>query len=711
MKITKLKIKNFRKLNNCSINLSDEKTLFVGANNSGKTSAMHALMLFLGNESRRFKFTDIPISHWETINNIGESWLKSNIEEHIGCKEKWQEFCPCLYVTLSDFKEHELPKIKHIIPDLSWDLTKPLQVCLFYEPKNLDNFKENFVKYINQINKVDCKEKPLPLPHSLREFLEQNINKYFSIQSYLVDINNQSSIYPLSDYPFEDIFKLSIIPAQRKFADSTDIDSRSNNLSEELSNFYKKHLNPKTLPTQEDINALLNIRDLQGSLTTQLNKAFEESIQELQSLGYPSANYDPDIMLESFIDSSEILRQNTRIKFGNTSGSSLPEELNGLGYRNLIYIFFKLLTFRAEWQKIGKASESDKTIEPIHLVLIEEPEAHLHSQVQQVFVKKAYEILTKGQNQDLFTTQIAISTHSSYIIHEIGFESLHYFKRCNDQSIFSSKAIDLSNVFNEDDEKNKKFVSRYLRTVHCDLFFANAIILVEGSAERMLLPYFIRYHFPKLNSSYISILEINGAHAHRFKPLIEALGVPTLVLTDLDPVNQQGKKTRPKRGDNQESSCDNLEKWLELPNRNLETVLDYPNDSKEIENTFISYQKEISIEFNQTEELVIPYTFEDSIVFSNIKIFENTKMMKNTTGMLQKMHKAVQEPNLESCCEKVFEALSGEKAKMALDILYEFDPNSENELFNPPNYIKDGLEWLINKLGLYNEEISDEQCR
>lgn len=44
MKISKIRIKNFRKLRDCHINLSDKETLFVGANNSGKTSAMHALM-------------------------------------------------------------------------------------------------------------------------------------------------------------------------------------------------------------------------------------------------------------------------------------------------------------------------------------------------------------------------------------------------------------------------------------------------------------------------------------------------------------------------------------------------------------------------------------------------------------------------------------------------------------------------------------------
>ena len=73
--------------------------------------------------------------------------------------------------------------------------------------------------------------------------------------------------------------------------------------------------------------------------------------------------------------------------------------------------------------------------------------------------------------------------------------------------------------------------------------------------------------------------------------------------------------------------------------------------------------------------------------------------MKNTTGMLKKMHEATLELNLEECCQKAFEALNGEKAKMALDILYEFEPQGK-ELFSPPNYIKDGLEWLSEELGL-----------
>lgn len=703
MKISKIRIKNFRKLRDCHINLSDKETLFVGSNNSGKTSAMHALMFFLGNEPSKFKFTDFPINNWEAINSIGESWIKENIDADIfNSGKEWQEYCPCLQICLSNIKAQELPKIKHLIPDLSWELEHPLHICLFYEPKDINKLRIDFIKYISQIRALDYQGTELPLPNSLKEFLEKNINLYFSIKAYLVDSNDSSILSPLPSYPFKEVFKLSIIPAQRKFADSTEIDSRSSNLSEELSNFYNRHLNPKILPTQEDLNTLLNIKHLQDSLSLQLNDSFSEYINELKKLGYPSENYDPNIILESFIDNSEILKQNTKIKFGDKS-SPLPEELNGLGYRNLIYIFFKLLSFKAEWQKVGKSIGADsETPAPIHLVLIEEPEAHLHSQVQQVFVKKAYEILTKDlQDENFFTTQMVISTHSSYIIHEIGFENLHYFKRCKEEENFHTEAIDLSNVFEKDNEKNKKFVSRYLRTIHCDLFFANAIILVEGSAERMLLPYFIRHHFQQLESSYISLLEVNGAHAHRFKPLIEALGVPCLVLTDLDSTYQQ-KKVIPLLNQGQESSCDNLTKWLNLADRTLDIVLDIPDNEKVVKNTFISYQKKIKIQWNNQEKIVIPYTFEDSIVFSNIQIFKDTEIMKGTTGMLKKMHKATLESNLNECCQKVFEALDGEKAKMALDILYEFEPQG-NELFSPPNYINDGLEWLSQKLGLISK--------
>jgi len=74
--------------------------------------------------------------------------------------------------------------------------------------------------------------------------------------------------------------------------------------------------------------------------------------------------------------------------------------------------------------------------------------------------------------------------------------------------------INLSDVFGDGSE-TERFVTRYLRSQHCDLFFADAAILVEGPAEKMLVPNFIRGGYKFLTQCYITILEINGSHAHR----------------------------------------------------------------------------------------------------------------------------------------------------------------------------------------------------
>lgn len=53
MRITRIDIQNFRKLKSCRVELAEKETIFVGANNSGKTSAMDALMLFLKKSKRK----------------------------------------------------------------------------------------------------------------------------------------------------------------------------------------------------------------------------------------------------------------------------------------------------------------------------------------------------------------------------------------------------------------------------------------------------------------------------------------------------------------------------------------------------------------------------------------------------------------------------------------------------------------------------------
>jgi len=69
MRIEFVEIQNFRKLCSCRVEFAEETTVFVGANNSGKTSAMDALILFLS-EKKRFTTTDFTLSNWIEINKI-----------------------------------------------------------------------------------------------------------------------------------------------------------------------------------------------------------------------------------------------------------------------------------------------------------------------------------------------------------------------------------------------------------------------------------------------------------------------------------------------------------------------------------------------------------------------------------------------------------------------------------------------------------------
>ncbi|MBW3244989.1 hypothetical protein KUV57_20220 [Epibacterium sp. DP7N7-1] len=86
-----------------------------------------------------------------------------------------------------------------------------------------------------------------------------------------------------------------------------------------------------------------------------------------------------------------------------------------------------------------------------------------------------------------------------------------------------SSVVNLTQAFGNETESSR-FVTRYISAKHADLFFADAVVLVEGSAERMMLPNFIKKDFQRLNQGYITIIEVGGSHAHKLKGLMDTLG-------------------------------------------------------------------------------------------------------------------------------------------------------------------------------------------
>ncbi|MEZ8039066.1 MULTISPECIES: ATP-dependent nuclease [Vibrio] len=716
MKISFVDIQNFRKLKCCRVEFAKEQTLLVGANNSGKTSATDALICFL-DKGKKITSTDFTLCNWIALNEFAEFWMKQGAT--IAELPEWQPYCPSLDVWI-DADVKEVQRVSHLIPTLKWN-GEPLGVRLIYQPKDLDRLRENYVRERDAVVKVN-KDKQLSLwPRDFKDYLKEKLHVEFEIKAYLLDPSKKDETQTLSNDsicfdadPFKGIFRVDTIEAQRGFSDPhSDLGKPASSLSSQLNEYYKRHLNPSDMPEAEDLDALEAVEKAQIEFDSRLDKAFEKTLGEIKELGYPGFT-DPDIRLSSRLNPIDTLEHDAAVifdvrkqNFGDNT-FSLPEQYNGLGYKNLIHIIFQLITFRDRWLKVGKIgkkrSEEDTAIEPIHLVLVEEPEAHLHAQVQQVFVRKAYKVLREyGAVEANLTTQMVISTHSSYVAYEAGFESLRYFKRkpaSKEQPTPQAEVVNLATVFpsekkNETDvSSTSKFVSRYLKTTHCDLFFANGVILVEGAAERMLLPHFISNHHQDLRRSYISILEIGGAHAQRLRPLIELLGLPTLVITDTDACDSLGKKALPKRGASLESGSETLKSWFDFSNLTLDDLLDLPPERKVKSNVRVSFQYGIQTKLTpkaRTTKEVIPYTFEDAVALTNFELF---KKLSNSTGMVKKMHLATKMTTLNACCNAMYKALDGEKAKMALDLLFDVEPN---ELL-VPEYISEGLVWLEGEL-------------
>lgn len=712
MNIDFVKIKNFRKLHSCKIEFSSEETIFVGANNSGKTTAMDALITFL--KKKDFKTQDFTITNWSELNRVAKTWVtKETLDETDKSLNLLEPHLPSLDLWIN-VEESELHYVSHIIPTLDWSGSK-LGLRMILEPKDINKLIEDYILHYKKANtlKSTSKTKVKLWPKDFWDFCEQKLNTYFSIKAYILDpskphIDQELTEFniPLEGDPLQGLIKIDIINAQRGFSDanteSTD-ENTSKKLSNQLRKYYEDHLNPSIDPNEDDIKALDSIEQAKKVFDSNLQKSFAPSIEELSFLNYPGFG-NPNIRLSSDIKTTDGLTHDSAVLYEIEKGLSLPEKYNGLGYQNLISIIFRLIRSRDEWMKKGKKLiNDDKIIEPLHLVLVEEPEAHLHAQVQQVFIKKAYDVLRNHENlQDnkLFSTQLIISTHSSYIAHQ-KFECLRYFKRNNDvKKLSTSTVVSLKSVFGEDD-LTEKFVVRYLNTTHNDLFFADAIILVEGPAERMLIPHFIRKNHSLLDNCYITILEIGGSHAHRLKPLIEKLGVICLIITDidsLDPTKTSNKKCQPKLNEGLTTNNDTLKTWLPE-----ETSIDKLLGLKEKDKTkktlpiYVAYQQGIM----HNKLTVYPYTFEDALVLENIEIF---KKLEKTSGLLKKMVDATNRPNVIDIAKDAFDAINAKgakKAEFALDLMY-YD-GLEN--LKTPTYIKAGLEWIERCLKSNKENI------
>lgn len=728
MRIQSVHIRNFRKLKNCHIDFGERETVFVGANNSGKTSAISAIVWFLKN-TEKFTLKEFTATNWALIDAIGEQWLENDtVEEALLCSHKWDDIVPSMDVWIQ-VNDGEQYRVNHLIPSLStWD-GKIVGVRAQYIPKDVTTLYTDYKKAKIKAKSLESTEEyakassPELYPRNLCDFLGKgaNLKKYFEVKYYIIDYAldsaDEETVQKTPDEelgynPLDKLIRVDAILASRDFSDpegqtDTDIDT----LSRQFQQYYKSRCLEEDDLTSDDLVLIGGITKANETYDEKLRRTFKDPVGELKNINYPGFQ-NPMIRISSKIQIEEAIKHDSAVQFAihGLEGLTLPEKYNGLGYRNLISIYLKLIDFRDRW--LRALSEEEK-IEPIHVVFVEEPEAHLHAQAQQVFVKKAFEALCNNkliEDNPWLCTQLVLSTHSNHVVNELDLNCMRYFRRVMnaDNKLPISKVVNLSSTFGPDKE-TQQFVTRYIRLTHYDIFFSDATILVEGPAEKILVPAFLSK--VGMDSHYISVIEVNGRHAHRFRKLIERLGIATLIVTDIDAtetkVGADGKETHPAvitaKGNGYNTGNPSILDWLP-GKKQIDDLLVLDDTEKLINNVRIAYQTPVKVKWNKdddTETEICPYTFEDALIFTNLDLFrtEKLKKMGTITTIANLLKKSSSAYELQQKLFNKLEIKGGfSKADFAISLLY--NDNLIDYLILP-KYIKDGLDWMKSYLDSY----------
>jgi len=412
MKLSSVAIRNFRRLENVQIDIEGRESIFVGPNNSGKTSATSIFRCFLG--AREFKIHDFSVARMADFDAFVAS----------GDAERLPKICLDMWFTI-DPASIAFGRVFTLLPKLS-DFTR-VGIRLSYEIDDAKKLRENYdAAYPAQEDGTRAK--------ALSQYLalDGNLSRhcaicYFSLEEKLLE-GAPSKIVTSELDPDEGkrllkhLIRVEFVDAQRNIND--DDSSRSNRLSSAFAAFYRKNL--EQVGHAADAHSVIDENNKQ--LTEHYAKQFDPLIKLIQHLGVPSIN-DRELRIISSLSPETALRGSTELLYVDHSRQhELPELYNGLGFKNLIFMAIQARHFHSQWVMTAENR-------PLCLMIfIEEPEVHLHAQVQQTFISNIWQVINQSAEEagepDL-VPQLVVTTHSSHIMEAVNFEKVRYFQRCH----------------------------------------------------------------------------------------------------------------------------------------------------------------------------------------------------------------------------------------------------------------------------------------
>lgn len=710
MILKKIKIMNYRQLQSVELDMKDSLTVLAGPNNSGKTTLISVLKGMFCDKKLGFSYSDIPIS-------LSSMWLDKTV--------------PVFQKIMLEYdKEKGVQKIIDEMTDnnkFSNDYTMDnfqAQIQVDYDPDNdniqyfadylmdLDDTKHSFYFIYTYEPSITAFEKGLNERYDRMAARVRDIanpgciekeTKFYFLKEELLRIYCNAVIekcyFCNSNYKnenlmevaaFKSLFNFQNIPAMRELDDNESDSSKG--ISKRVIALLKD--NDTWVEATKKLPDLLmaDIED-SGAKKEIKNSSIKSLDDTIRDISKTSGGHIGKLQLEMDVkeqDVEEFIRRITRAKY-DVEGLLLNEESQGLGFSNLIYLHMRL-------EEFYKSIDKNK----VNVFFIEEPESHMHPQMQNVFVRflKNYYIDKKLQG--------LITTHSNEIARVVGLDSLRVIRQTEKSK---SELFDLSKfrtsikekkIENLDDESEfllTNFFDWFFEIGYSELIFADKAILYEGDSERLYIRKLIKLpEFSTLNDSYIAYIQVGGAYAHNYLPMLRMLKMKTLIITDLDYDKEILSMDKVKAEDSKSTNATiNHCYRLVYPNKEenyfptIKELYDFQVKEENIlcdGRVYLAFQDEDSTA-RTLEEAMLKKILGFN-VFHMIKRSEWKKIRKDKNLIFSIPNNKKGEKDSEYSIRKIVEATSNNKTDFMYSVIL-----SENEEKMLPDYIKKGLLWLM----------------